>query len=86
MSQSNFEQYLKNSDHFRDVVNTHRRATAEVLAVLVALMRDHADVPRPVIDDGLKRLSELPDGGRSLADERRLLIALMIDALKRPAV
>ena len=78
MSQSNFEQYLKNSDYFSDVINTHRRATAEVLSVLVTLMRDHANVPRPVIDDSFKRLSELP-GGRSVVDERRLLIDLIRD-------
>ena len=79
--QSAFEQYLKNSDHFRDVVNTHRAATAEVLSVFLTLLRDQAHVPRPVIDDALKALEER--GGRpSVIDERRLLIALIRDVLR----
>ena len=80
MSQSAFEQYLKNSDYFRDVVNTHRSAVADVLAVLLDLMVDQHKVAHPVIDQALKRLDE-PTGHPSVDVERRRLVALIRDGL-----
>lgn len=81
MSQSAFEQYLKNSDHFRDVVNTHRRAVADTLATVLALVRDQDKITDPMIHEALKRLDESP-GGKSVVQERRLIAAMIRDALK----
>lgn len=83
MSQSAFEQYLKNSDHFRDVINTHRRATADALAAVIEVLVDQNQVTNPVIDQALKGLDERPDGSPSIRAERRLITAMVRDALKR---
>ena len=81
MSQSAFEQYLKNSDHFRDVINTHRRAVADTIAAVLALVRDQDKVTNPMIYEVLKRLDESA-GPRSVVDERRLITAMIRDGLK----
>lgn len=83
MSQSAFEQYLKNSDHFRDVINTHRRATADALAAVIEVLINQNQVTNPVIDEALKRLDERPDGSSSIRAERRLIASMIRDALKR---
>lgn len=83
MSQSTFEQYLKNSDYFRDVINTHRRATADALATIIEVLVDQNQVTNPVIDQALKGLDERTDGSISVRSERRLVTAMIRDALKR---
>lgn len=83
MSQSNFEQYLKNSDYFRDVVNTHRSASADALAAIIKVLVDQNQVTNPVIDQALKGLDERTDGTVSVRAERRRIAALIRDALKR---
>lgn len=82
MSQSSFEQYLKNSDYFRDVINTHRRATADVVACVIKVLRDQDQVANPMIHEALKRLDESTDASVSIRSERRLLTAMIRDALK----
>lgn len=83
MSNSTFEQYLKDSDHFRDVINTHRRATADALACIIEVLIDQNQITNPVIDQALKGLDERPDGSFSVRSERRLIAAMIRDALKR---
>lgn len=83
MSQSAFEQYLKNSDYFRDVINTHRRATADALAAIIEVLVDQNQITDPMIDKALKGLDERIDGTVSVKAERRRIAALLRDALKR---
>lgn len=82
MSQSAFEQYLKNSDYFSDVVNTHRRATADLIAILLEVLRDQNQIADPVIHEALKRLDESA-GGQSIRAERRLLTNLVRDRIRK---
>lgn len=83
MSQSAFEQYLKNSDYFRDVVNTNRSAVADVFTVLVGVLREQDKVADPLIDQALKRLDE-STRNPSIDVERRRIVALIRDRLGKP--
>lgn len=81
MSMREFEQYLKASDHFADVINTHRAATAEIIAGFAAMLQDSGIVSGAAIKVLLARLDE-PTGRRSIDGSRRVLIARVGDALK----
>ena len=73
-----FEEALKKSHHFADALNTHRRATATVIAALVATLE------RQDKDAVLATLKRLDDSTGSISDDtsRRLLCRLILDALK----
>jgi len=81
MSMREFEQYLKASDFFADVMNTHRVATAEIIASFANLLRDN----RAVSNEQIKALLKALNNGRSgpsIDSSRRLLVARIEDALK----
>lgn len=78
--QSEFEKYLKNSNYFADVLNTHRAATAEVVAAVIALLVENEHVPMPSVRELLKRLED-STGRPSLDSSRRDLIARIKDRL-----
>lgn len=83
MSQSAFEQYLKNSNHFIDVINTHRRATADVIAILLHVLRQENQITDPMIDKALKRVDEIAaSSGPSLGSDTRLIGALVRERLR----
>ena len=78
--QSEFEKYLKNSDHFRDALNTHRAATADVVAALMLFLVEHQHVSVPALRQFLKRLEDTT-GDVSRDVSRRDLIARIADRL-----
>ena len=80
MSQSAFEQYLKNSDHFVGTMNAHRAATAEVIAGFAQLLMDNNQVSKESV---AKLLGELqaPGSGPSIDVGRRTLTARIADKL-----
>ena len=81
MSMREFEQYLKNSDFFADTINTHRVATAQVVASFALLLKQEGKVT----DDQLRRLlRQLEDatGSPSIDGSRRLLAVRIDDAVK----
>lgn len=80
--QSEFEKYLKNSQHFADVINTHRAATAEVIAAIIGLLVENNHVALPAVRKLLKGL-ENPTGHLSIDISRRDLAARITDRLSR---
>ncbi len=82
MSMKEFDQYLKASHHFADVVNTHRAATAEVIAGFAGLLRDSGVLTEAQIQTMLKRLGDA-GSGPSIDGSRRMLAARISDAMKK---
>lgn len=80
--QSEFEKYLKNSDYLRDVLNTHRAGTAEVVAALLRFLVENEHVSMPAVRQFLKGLED-STSGPSIDGERRRIVALIQDALNR---
>ena len=78
---SEFEKLLKQSDHFSDVINTHRAATAEVIGAFVSLLMENNQISNVSVLSTLKALEE-STGRVSLDSERRLLAATLRDFLK----
>jgi hypothetical protein len=79
--QSEFEKYLKQSDYFADVINTHRTATAEVIGAFVSIMIDNNQISQASVLSTLKALEE-STGHISLDSERRHLAATLRELLK----
>jgi hypothetical protein len=77
-----FERLLKESPHFADVINTHRTATAEILAAFLAELIREKHIPP---DAAVVMLRHLDDstGHVSLDASRRHLVATIRDTLKR---
>lgn len=77
-----FEEFLKNSNHFSDAMNSHRRATADVVASLCELLVETQAVERQAILDKLKDM-ENQRGPADLSDAvgRRALCQLIRDRL-----
>ena len=79
--QKEFEQYLKNSDYLRDVMNTHRAAVADIFGSLILLI-DSGDLSPPTVKAWMQRMDE-PVSGPSIDVERRRIVALIGDHLKK---
>lgn len=79
--QAEFEKYLKNSDYLRDVVNTNRNATAQIIGALILLI---TRTPHPTEDAVRQLLRQLenPGQGPSQDVERRRILALIGDYMK----
>lgn len=73
--QSEFEKYLKNSNHFRDALNSHRAATAQVIAAFLGLLVKDDHVSGPAVRQLLKRLEDRSGNG-NVDEARRVLIAI----------
>lgn len=78
----NFEERLKQSAHFADVMNTHRTATAQILAAFLG----------PLVKDGLISIEQVAGilkelenstGKPSLDSERRHAVSVLREALQR---
>lgn len=80
--QSEFEKYLKNSDHFSGAMNAQRAATAEVVAAFALLLVESNHVPKEAINKLLKGLEDA-SSGPSIDGSRRALVALISDAVNR---
>jgi hypothetical protein len=80
-----FNELLKTSDYFADVMNTHRRATAEVLAELVGVMVKAGAINTAQVLQVLHQM-ENGRGKPSLGSARRLLASLTRDAMLAQAV
>lgn len=76
--QQEFEKALKQSHHFADALNTHRRATAAVIAAMIATLDQQEK------DAVMATLRKLDESTGSISDDtsRRLLCRLIVDALK----
>lgn len=78
--QSEFEKYLKNSDHFADALNAHRGATAEVIAAFATLLMENNHVSKESVGKLLKGL-ENSASGVSVDGSRRILAARVSDII-----
>ena len=77
----NFEERLKNSTYFVDVINTHRTATAQILvAFLGPLIKDNI-ISIETVTSILKQL-EKGTGKPSLDGERRYAVDVIREALQ----
>ncbi len=81
MSMREFEQYLKASDFFHDALNTHRTATAEVIASFALLLKQDGKVTDAQLDRLLRRLGDAT-GRPSVDGSRRILAARIEDTVK----
>ena len=81
MSMKEFEQYLKASDFFADTINSHRAATAEVIAGFAAVLKRRGHLTDVEIN-GLLRGLEDSTGRPSVDGSRRILAARIGDSLK----
>ena len=79
--QSEFEKYLKQSDYFADVINTHRTATAEVIGTFVSIMMENNQISQASVLSALKALEE-STGRISVDSERRHLVATLREIIK----
>lgn len=76
-----FETLLKRSHHFADVINTHRKATAQIIALLVIeLVRTGKFTPSEA--HTMLNRWESSTGFPSIDGERGLLIGKIRDAIK----
>ena len=78
---SEFERLLKESDHFRDVINTHRTVTAEILAAFLAELVRNKQISPKSATTMLEEL-QVPTGHPSLDVNRRYLVSIIRDTLK----
>lgn len=76
--QAQFEEFLKRSDHFADALNTHRRATAAIVAGLVTAMTPEAQ------RNALAVLKRLEESTGSISDDgsRRVLCQMIQEAIR----
>lgn len=76
-----FERLLKESDHFADVINTNRAATAEIVASFFSVMVTESGMP---VERALEILSQIEkrSGPLSLKAERRHLISSIRSSLQ----
>jgi hypothetical protein len=81
MSQSEFEKYLKNSDHFVGTINAHRTATAEVIAAFATLLMENNHVSKEAVRELLERMEAPTSSGPSIDGSRRVLAARIGDKL-----
>jgi len=79
-----FNELLKTSDYFADVMNTHRRATAEVLAEFIGVMVKGGAIDAAQVMQVLHQM-ENGKGSPSLGSARRLVAGLIRDALQKDA-
>lgn len=79
-----FNELLKTSDYFADVMNTHRRATAEVLAELIGVMLKGGAIDASQLMQVLHDM-ENGRGKPSLGSARRLIAGLIRDAMQKDA-
>ncbi|MFJ9531239.1 hypothetical protein [Herbaspirillum sp. NPDC101396] len=77
-----FEKLLKNSDHFADVVNTHRFALDAVIGTLVAAVADQSPTLARVMMLALAEV-QLPTGRPGLDAERQLLTRTALAAMQQ---
>lgn len=78
--QKEFEQYLKNSDYLRNVMNTHRTAVAEIFASMILLF-ERGDLSPEALKTWMHKVDE-PGSGPSIDVERRRIVSIMGDYLK----
>lgn len=78
-----FEQYLKNSNYFHDTVNSHRRATAQVIAGICGLLMDDAIVSEEALTAKLRALED-QSAASDVSDAvgRRALAPMIREELK----
>ncbi|MNK95331.1 hypothetical protein D3C87_1155630 [compost metagenome] len=81
MSMREFEQYLKASDFFRDTINAHRTATAEVIAGFAQVLKKRGQITDAEMSELLRRLED-STGRPSVDGSRRILAARIGDSLK----
>lgn len=82
MSMKEFDQYLKASHHFADIINTHRVATAEIIAGFAGLLRDGGILTEAQIKALLRKMEDSVSGP-SIDGSRRMLAARIGDALQK---
>ncbi len=75
-----FNRLLTRSNHFADVMNTHRAATAELLAALLAALSTRDPGATSVILASMKEQARAT-GRPSIDGERALLAHLTLDRL-----
>ncbi len=74
--------FLKHSSHIADVLNTHRQATAEVLAAFIGALIDSGKIEPATLGGALKKLESCTDRP-SIDGERRTLVSRMRDRIQR---
>lgn len=82
-AQKQFEQLLKSSHFFNDVIDTHRRGTANVIsAVVQAIIEMEPSAKEPI----LRKLKEAEwlTGGHSVDTEARRITKFIIDDIQTP--
>lgn len=77
-----FNELLKTSDYFADVMNTHRRATAEVVAQFVGVLVQTGALNPAQVLQALHKLENEP-GKPSPGSARRLVVGLVRDAINK---
>jgi hypothetical protein len=77
----NFEERLKQSAFFADVMNTHRTATAQILAAFIGPLVKNNQIAVEDVVGILKQLEE-GTGKPSLDGERRHAVSVLREALQ----
>jgi hypothetical protein len=77
----NFEDSLKNSTHFVDVINTHRTATAQILVAFLGPLIKGNIISIDTVTSTLRQL-EKGTGKPSVDGERRFAIDVIRESLQ----
>lgn len=81
MTPGEFKKLLEESDYFADIMNTHRHATADIIAAILAELIAQGKLAPTEVLAVLSRLNADTDRP-SLDSSRRYLVARIRDALK----
>ena len=79
--QSEFEELLKSSTHLKDIINTNREATAQVLVAFLGPLIKEGNISIESVLSILKQL-EASTGKPSLDGERRHSVSVIREALQ----
>ncbi len=73
--------FLKHSSHIADVLNTHRQATAEVIAALIGAIINSGKIEPATLGGVLKKIESCTDRP-SIDGERRTLVSRMRERIQ----
>lgn len=79
-----FEEFLKQSNHFADALNSHRRATADVVAGVCELLIEVGGVSQAQMLAKLRGMEQINSHSPSDDSGRRLLCQMVKDRLTAP--
>jgi hypothetical protein len=79
---SSFDDLLKQSPHFSDVINTHRTATAEILAAFLGPLVKSGTIQPEAMISTLKAL-EQGTGRPSIDGERRHAVSVIREIVQK---